>query len=75
MKDVCAQFGHAEHEYQTLAGMIFTPLRYEVISRDACISWVVMRVREKSLTVIFVFTIANLRGNDFQTIVVWGGEF
>jgi hypothetical protein len=22
MKDVCAQLGHAEHEYQTLAGMI-----------------------------------------------------
>jgi hypothetical protein len=75
MKDVCAQFEHAEHEYQTLAGLIFKPLRYEVISRGACTSWGVIRVREKFLTVIFVFTIANLSGNDFQTIVLWRGEF
>jgi hypothetical protein len=75
MKDVGAQFGHAEHEYQTLAGIIFKPLRYEVIFRGVITSWGVMRVWEKIFNVIFVFTIANLSGNGFQNIMLWGGKF
>jgi hypothetical protein len=51
------------------------PLRYEVIFMGLCTSWGVMRVQEKIFTVIFVFIIANLNGNDFQTIMFWGGKF
>jgi hypothetical protein len=49
----------------------FYCVRNEVIFRGACTSWGVMRIRETFLTAIFVFTITNLSGNDFQTIMLW----
>jgi hypothetical protein len=71
LKDVCAQFGHTEPKYQTLAEMIFKPLRYEVIFRGACTSWGEMRARENNFFIaIFMFSVANLSGNDFQTITL-----